>query len=329
MFIFKPVGACITMILIQSSLCLPLVAGQTCPPREAKVTITDQGGNRSPDDWYVAFDDSNCRYGLSRNGDISLNNCAQTNTGATTVAFRQFLFGTSPDTPTVTLVVKNEDKPEQNAAFAFVRSAAGTAVLVALITGLFGQLSPIGCRNEDSDMSSIYRNSISAPNRIGLGFQKNWMMKGMLSIRLIDLLGTVSGGGDDLLAIGTAEFQRPGANVATAKQKLWSNFEEAERNWKNERYSTGLLIKLHHPGQNRIQEIWTQIDSGIAEYFDVCKQRYDEFNNKGMLVTEQVKTSVRSDHVSKILAQLECLTREIADARQSSTSNLESAAVAT
>jgi hypothetical protein len=296
-------------------------------------------GESAGDNLYVAFDDSGCRYGPSGSGIIDLTQPCQTTVAAGAAAVPQHppTFGApefrsasflSPQNPVLTVVLKNEDKPEQNDVFRFINSAAGAAILVALITGLFGTIIThlLQTRKFSHELKLQNRYKQAEENRTRLS--KELDDERDLVHSAYQLVGRCLAAGDGLLEIATEGFQRPGPNMAAAKLRLWSNFEETEKSWKTERYSTGLLVKLHHPGQNGIEDIWAEIDDDIAKYFDACKQRYEEFLGTKTLVTAQQKAAIRSEYVGKILEALGRLTSEIAKARQSSNDDLRSAVVA-
>ena len=334
----RSVRTCVLISFV--SLCpgLPTIGADTCPPVESSLTMTALDGTPLGDNLYVAFDDSNCRYGPSNGGRIDLEGpCQPVGAAERKIPLRPVMVRTSEfrstslapsEAPSLTVLLKSEDKSERNGVWRFLNSSAGAAILVALITGLFGTIIThlLQARKFQHELAlqDLYKRAEQSRIRLS----KELDDEREVVQAAYQLIGRCLAAADGLLAIATQEFQKPGPRVASAKMKLWSDFEETEKGWKTERYSTGLLVRLHHPGRIRIKKIWAEIDDLIAGYFEACKQRYEEFNATKSLVSPEQKMAIRTEHVEKVLEALERLTIAIAEARQSSSRDFSSVVVA-
>lgn len=300
----------------------------TLPP--GGLYVMDGNWDGSPGH-FIQFPGDSCRSGPSlTNGWVQYDPCTEIRSIPT--VFRMNHVHLNPaafqraslvadDSPVLTVVLKNaQDTRNRNSIVVFMESASGAAIFVAIITGFFGTLITHFLQKRkyqhDLDLQAEYK--IAEEDRLRLA--KDLESERDLVRSAYQLVGRCIAAGENLLAIATPEFQSktPDQKLEHAKEKLRAGFDETEETWKVERYSTDLLIKLYHPGQNQIQRIWGDIDGAIASYFEICTQKYNEYRDSKFkeLVSLQDKAAIKREYALKIVDALTSLTAEIAKVRQ-------------
>lgn len=229
------------------------------------------------------------------------------------------------ETPTLTVLLKNEVQNGQNtnSFLSLILSSTGTATMVALITGLFGTFITYALQNRKLKNDLVLQDHFKKAEERRTRLSKDLDNEKDFVQSAYTLVGQCIAAADGLIGIVSEDFlsKTPGPALLATQDKYRLAFEETERNWKAERYSTDLLIKLYHAEQNRIQEIWGDIDVAIAAYFDVCKAKYLNYYNTKAILTNPQNESIRKKYVERIVDALGCLTLEIALARRSPQDN--------
>jgi hypothetical protein len=156
----------------------------------------------------------------------------------------------------------------------FLETTGGTALITVLLGGIFGSI--ISASFQSSQKEREFQQSwLKARGDQALIAYKDYLEKQQDIVkRVYERLGGSISAADDLITLTSPEFATTNfegeqkERVRKYRGDVRDKFGAAERQWRDERGTLGLLMSYYNPKQNAVLGAWKNISNSVTDYFD-------------------------------------------------------------
>jgi hypothetical protein len=194
---------------------------------------------------------------------------------------------------------------------AVLNSSSVTALIRALVGGVI--VSVVASRFQDKEKE---RDRARAETNDSLDRERKVVEDAF------DIAGHVIGASEDMIQLTSSAFderQRTLSQLTTIrskKQEIVDNYNEADRNWRSQRTTLRLRIRMEHRADQGVSNAWDKTSMAVTEFSDCALGWFDEHPE----AVEEIRLKDACASKRQLLEEdLDSLTREILKSRESPT----------